>query len=106
MVKNTPKPKKRRSRSKADKDKQKNKIIQGSLELIRDRGFHGFGMRALAKHIGMSQGNLYNYMASQRELWIAIRIHIMHEFKLKMEEIAFSSNKKTVDTLIDIGEYV
>jgi AcrR family transcriptional regulator len=81
-------------------------ILEGSLKLIYEKGFNGFGMRALAKEIGMSQGNLYNYISSQRELWIACRIKIMHVFKTKIEKIAFSTNGDPIKRLINIGKFV
>ncbi len=102
----TSKPKQKRSRSKEEKAHQMDKIIDGSLDLIREKGFHGFGMRALAKHIGMSQGNLYNYIASQRELWIAVRLRCNKEFKEKMQKIYLSSRVDTIETLKKIGNFV
>jgi len=99
--------KKTRSRSKEDKDIQMQKIIDGSLELIREYGFNGFGMRALAGHIHMSQGNLYNYIDSMRELWIKVRIRVMLEFRDGMKKAAYSGTNSTLmDTIEGIGEYV
>ena len=97
---------KKRSSSKEDKAKQMDKILDGSLKLISDKGFHGFGMRALAKHIGMSQGNLYHYISSQRELWIAVRIKCMRDFKEKLEKIANFDKSDAKETLIKMGKFV
>ncbi|MHA1112245.1 MAG: TetR/AcrR family transcriptional regulator [Promethearchaeota archaeon] len=104
----TPKtaPRKKRSRSKEDKAQQMEKILDVSLELIKTNGFHGFGMRALARHIGMSQGNLYHYISSKRELWIAVRIKTMRHFKELLENIANSNNEDTLEILKKIGNFV
>ncbi len=106
MVDEGKKPKKRRSRSKEDKAKQMEKILIGSMELIRDKGFFGFEMRALAKHLGMSKGNLYNYVTSKRELWIAVRFKTMREFRAGIERAAFSGEKDTIEILKNIGRFV
>ncbi|MHA1112244.1 MAG: TetR/AcrR family transcriptional regulator [Promethearchaeota archaeon] len=101
------KPKKKRSRSKEDKAKQMDKIIEGCLKLIREKGFFGFEMRALAKHLGMSKGNLYNYVTSKRELWIAVRIKTMREFKDGIEKTAFSNEENdSVEILKNVGRFV
>ena len=101
------KPKKKRSRSKEDKAKQMEKIIEGCLKLIREKGFFGFEMRALAKHLGMSKGNLYNYVTSKRELWIAVRIKTMKEFKDGIEKTAFSNGESdSIESLKNVGRFV
>ena len=101
------KPKKKRSRSKEDKAKQMDRIIEESLNLIKTKGFFGFEMRALAKHIGMSKGNLYNYVSSKRELWIAVRIKTMRDFKQGIEETAFSGEEESaIEILKRVGRFV
>ena len=101
------KPKKKRSRSKEDKAKQMENIIEGCLKLIREKGFFGFEMRALAKHLGMSKGNLYNYVTSKRELWIAVRIKTMREFKDGIEKTAFSNGESdSIESLKNVGRFV
>jgi len=106
MNNSTDKPKKKRTRSKEEKAQQMEEILNASLELIKADGFHGFGMRALARHIGMSQGNLYHYISSKRELWIAVRIKTMRHFKELLEKMAKSSNENTLETLRTIGNFV
>ncbi len=107
-MKNPPeKPKKKRSRSKEDKAKQMEKILEGCLKLIREKGFFGFEMRALAKHIGMSKANLYNYVSSKRELWIAVRIKTMRDFKAGIEKTAFSNGEdNSLEILKKVGRFV
>ncbi|TFG18753.1 MAG: TetR/AcrR family transcriptional regulator [Promethearchaeota archaeon] len=103
----TEKSKKKRSRSKEDKAKQMENILEGCLKLIREKGFFGFEMRALAKHIGMSKANLYNYVSSKRELWIAVRIRTMREFKAGIENTAFSNGEdNSLEVLKKVGRFV
>ena len=101
------KPRKKRSRSKKDKALKMERILDGCLKLIKEKGFFGFEMRALAKHLGMSKGNLYNYVSSKRELWIAVRIKTMKDFKTGIEKIAFSGGKEnSIELLKNIGRFV
>lgn len=106
METSTDKLKKKRSRSKEEKAQQMEKILNASLKLIKTEGFYGFGMRALARHIGMSQGNLYHYISSKRELWIAVRIKTMRNFKDLLETIAKSSEEDSLEVLREIGNFV
>jgi len=75
------------ARSEEDKQKNFQEIIDAGRELFVKKGTYGFSTRALAKKIDMSQGNIYNYVKSKRELWIAIRIEDMKNFKQRLQNI-------------------
>jgi len=62
-----------RSRSPEKKAAQFEQILEAGKELFLEKGRDGFSLRGLAKILGMNQNNLYNYVESKRELWIAIR---------------------------------
>lgn len=63
---------KKRARSLEDKQKQLDRILTQGEQLIRESGVQGFSIRALAKHLNMSPGNLYNYFTGEHELRAAI----------------------------------
>jgi AcrR family transcriptional regulator len=65
--------KKTRNRSPEKKAAQFEQILEAGKELFLEKGRDGFSLRSLAKILGMNQNNLYNYVESKRELWIAIR---------------------------------
>jgi AcrR family transcriptional regulator len=99
--------KKSRARSKEEKKKKFERIIDTARELYLNKGWQGFGMRALARKLHMSEGNLYNYVNSKRELWIAIRAQYFQEFNDGIESIIRKNRGKIpyIDLLIKIGEY-
>ena len=78
----------------SDKEKMFEKILDTGKELFVKNGT--VGMRALARKLDMSQPNLYNYVESKRELWIAIRIKALNEFRKVMVEI----NKQKFENFI------
>lgn len=69
----------------ADKDKLFEKILETGKKLFVIEG--SVGMRALARKLGMSQANLYNYVESKRELMIAIRTKALNELRKKMADV-------------------
>jgi len=75
------------ARSEEDKLKKFQEIIDAGRELFVKKGTYGFKTRALAKKVNMTQGNIYNYVKSKRELWIAIRIEDMKNFKQRLQNI-------------------
>lgn len=75
------------ARSEEDKERQYYEIIDVGRELFIKKGSYGFTTRALAKKLKMSQPNLYTYIASKRELWIAIRNEDWKVFKKQLERI-------------------
>src|SRR5918992_1259907 len=47
-------------------------ILQASLHLFADRGFHGTSMRDIARAADITEGLIYHYFASKRDLFRAI----------------------------------
>ena len=84
--------KKPRARSPEKKAAKFEKILDGGIELFVKYGTHGFSMRALAKQLDMTQANLYNYVQSKRELWMAIRMKYCKQYNESLDKI-FNDNK-------------
>ncbi|MHA1202986.1 MAG: TetR/AcrR family transcriptional regulator [Candidatus Heimdallarchaeaceae archaeon] len=89
-----------RARSKEAKEQQIRKIIEEARNLFIEVGTRGFSMRALAKRLGMSQGNLYNYWSSKRELWYEIVKRDFTDFENEITK-AVKSHKGTVIELLE-----
>ena len=70
-----------RSRSPEKKAAQFERILEAGKELFLEKGRDGFSLRGLAKILGMNQNNLYNYVDSKRELWIAIRNKFYNQYR-------------------------
>jgi len=70
-----------RSRSPEKKAAQFEQILEAGKELFLEKGRDGFSLRGLAKILGMNQNNLYNYVESKRELWIAIRNKFFKQYR-------------------------
>jgi AcrR family transcriptional regulator len=47
-------------------------ILQASLHLFAERGFHGTSMRDIARSANITEGLIYHYFASKRDLFRAI----------------------------------
>lgn len=47
-------------------------ILQASLNLFAEKGFHGTSMRDIAKEADITEGLIYHYFASKRDLFTAI----------------------------------
>ncbi|MPZ69494.1 MAG: TetR family transcriptional regulator [Actinobacteria bacterium] len=47
-------------------------ILQASLNLFAEKGFHGTSMRDIAKAADITEGLIYHYFASKRDLFTAI----------------------------------
>ena len=76
-----PKVKQTRARSKDKKADQYERILEAGKKLFLSKGTRGFSMRNLAEMLGMNRNNLYNYVDSKRELWIAIRDKFYRQFR-------------------------
>lgn len=99
------KTKKKAYRSKEEKENRFNEIIEVGRELFVSKGTYGFSTHALAKKLNMSQANLYTYVKSKRELWIAIRIQDFEELKRQMQKIVDDHDGSTISLLLKLGDF-
>lgn len=93
---------KRRMRSPEKKAQQFEKILEVGKQLFEDRGRDGFTLSALANKLDMNKNNLYNYIESKRELWIAIRKKCYEQYRDENRNIIKGSSSTNVDTLLQI----
>ena len=100
-----PKLKQTRARSKEKKADQFERILEAGKQLFLNKGTEGFSMRNLAEILGMTKNNLYNYIESKRELWIAIRNKFYNQFKEENIEIIKNHRGSTVDLIIKLYEH-
>ena len=88
-----------RSRSPEKKAAQFEHILETGKELFLEKGRDGFSLRGLAKILGMNQNNLYNYVDSKRELWIAIRNKFYNQYRDENIDI-MKEHKGTITELL------
>src|SRR5687767_13348984 len=67
-------------------------ILQASLKLFAEKGFHGTSMRDIARSADITEGLIYHYFASKRDLFRAI-----------IEEHSFLA---LLRSLPDLGEWL
>lgn len=101
----SPKLKQTRARSEDKKADQFERILDAGKELFLKKGTEGFSMRNLAEMLGMTKNNLYNYVESKRELWIAIRNRFYNQFKKENLEIIQNHKDSKCDLIIKLYEH-
>ena len=97
--------KKTRARSPEKKAEQFDRIIEEGKDMFVKYGTHGFSTRALAQKLGMTQPNLYNYVKSKRELWIAIRTKYYTEYLEGLNKIINEHQGSYTELFYKIAEY-
>ncbi|MFX1385665.1 MAG: TetR/AcrR family transcriptional regulator [Promethearchaeota archaeon] len=99
---NNPTKKQSRSRSPEKKAAQFEQILEAGKNLFLEKGRDGFSLRGLAKILGMNQNNLYNYVESKRELWIAIRNKFFKQYRDETIKIIKEHDGSTTELLMKI----
>jgi AcrR family transcriptional regulator len=97
--------KKTRSRSPEKKAQQFEEILEAGKQIFEERGREGFTLGGLAKKLGMNKNNLYNYIESKRELWIAIRNKCYQQYRDENREIIKEFDGTNIETLLRIFEH-
>jgi len=91
-----------RSRSPAKKQAKYEEILEVGTKLFHRQDRQPFTMQDLANELNMVKGNLYNYVKSKRELWIAIQqmgTKLLHE---KITQVRKSHQGTNVEMIIKI----
>lgn len=99
------KTKKTRARSADKKAEQFDRILEEGKDMFIKYGSHGFSTRALAQRLNMTQPNLYNYVSSKRELWIAIRTKYYNEYYNGLQKILKEHKGSVSDLFYKFAEY-
>ncbi|MHA1884102.1 MAG: TetR/AcrR family transcriptional regulator [Promethearchaeota archaeon] len=99
-----PKKKQTRSRSPEKKAAQFERILETGKQLFSEKGTEGFSLRSVAKTLGMNQNNIYNYVESKKELYIAIRNKFFTQLRDENRVIIKNHKGTTVDLLLKIIE--
>ena len=96
---------KKRARSPEKKAKQFQEILVEGRKLFLKHGSEGFSMRAIAKKLGMQQGNLYNYVQSKRELWFAVIQDDFQQFSDRMKDVIDAHQGSSIKLLEKLAEF-
>jgi len=96
---------KTRARSPEKKAEKFQEIIKEGRKLFLKFGSEGFSMRAIAKSIGMQQGNLYNYVQSKRELWFAVIQEDFQKFTERLKQVTENHQGSSIELLKKIAGY-
>lgn len=90
------------------KEAKKDKIIEKSMELFCEKGYHTTKVEEITKALGISKGNFYTYFNSKEEVLYEI-LDIMKNEKIRMlEEIDTNKAPKEIlkDFIEDYKQYV
>jgi len=88
--------------AKLSKEDKKNKIISAALNLFSERGFYITTIPDIAKKVGMSVGNFYNYFSSKDILAKELIMYISEYLGNEIQKI----NEKSITTEEKIYEIV
>lgn len=69
------------------KENKKTEIMKVSLKLFAEKGFYNTTIADIAKEMGMSVGNMYNYFSSKESLAKELLIYTSKIFGEKLKEI-------------------
>ena len=86
-------------------EKRRQQILQASIRLFREKGFHRATTREIAQTAGFSIGTLYDYVRTKEDVLYLISDRIFHKVSEVFEQ--FSNEEVTVKQLkIAIKQYI
>jgi AcrR family transcriptional regulator len=88
----------------SQKEKRKAEIIKGALKLFASKGFYTTTIPDIARSLGMSAGNLYNYFKSKDLLAQEIIRHISAYLGARIRQVNESglSSRKKIRRIVEI----
>ena len=86
-------------------EKRRQQILQASIRLFREKGFHRATTREIAQTAGFSIGTLYDYVRTKEDVLYLISDRIFHKVSEVFEQ--FSNEEVTIKQLkIAIKQYI
>ncbi len=85
-----------------DREKKENEIIESALYMFSKKGFYSTTVAQIAKSIGMSVGNIYNFFPSKNSLAKEAIIFVTKKLAKKLHDI----NKQDICSKEKIGMFV
>jgi len=73
-------------RAQAEVEKIKENILIKALDVIVSEGFEALTMRRLAREIGMTAPNIYNYFSNKDEIYITLMIRGFEKLSLAIDQ--------------------
>ncbi|WP_042475786.1 TetR/AcrR family transcriptional regulator [Bacillus ndiopicus] len=80
---------------------RKRKIIDASLQLFIEKGFHHTSIQDIIAHANISKGTFYNYFTSKNECFLAILEQLRYTAQLQRYELLANQNEQDLDVLIE-----
>ena len=78
------------------KEAKKDRIIEKSMELFKENGYHATKVEEITKALGISKGNFYTYFNSKEEVLYEI-LDIMKEHRISLlNEVNVDNNPKEI----------
>lgn len=59
-------------------------VLNSTLALIKEHGFHGTPMSQIAKHAGVAAGTIYHYFDSKETLIVELYVHVKNKSAVAM----------------------
>ncbi len=99
----------RNTRNTEEIEKIKKKILDAALAILFEEGFDDLSMRKLARKLGMTAPNIYNYYSGKDELYLTIQTRGFERIARRFEQIisdhplAGDRLSAMVDAYLDFG---
>lgn len=77
-------------------------IERAAVRLFAERGYAAVSMRAIAEHVGIQVGALYNHFATKQDILLAIMMDHLEELLGEWEELY----DEAVDPLVNLETFV
>lgn len=80
---------------------RKRKIIDVSLQLFTEKGFHHTSVQDIIEHASISKGTFYNYFSSKNECFLAILEQLRYTTQLQRYELLANHDEQDIHILIE-----
>ncbi len=82
------------------------KILSSALDVLIGEGYHGFTMRAVAEHCGITVGNLTYYYPTKNDLLRALLAHVQQSYAETFQDVLAGAPETPLDQLEALVRYV
>jgi len=75
----------RRARQPEQKEQRRAAILDAALSLLREHGFDGVSLNAIARRVGLAKSNVYRYFESREEIFLQLLLEDWEDWAKEVE---------------------
>lgn len=89
----------------SEREVRKSTILDATVSLFKEKGFHAVGMRDIADRVGISAATIYRYFPGRDDIVLEALIQDINDIEKQLDNVLEAGNITLEDLAIEVVDY-